>query len=156
MQLAVDIALGAQCAPPRVLIAEDCELSLGLLRRVLQRRHFILYETASGATALDLVERLRPDLMLLDLRLPELDGLEVLREVRRQYARDRLPIIVVTADDETRTAQLCLQAGANDYLAKPFAWRVIAESIDMRLAERSAMPSRSDDEDIGWREMRAD
>jgi DNA-binding response OmpR family regulator len=133
MRPAIDCAIGSTLARPRVLLAEDSELNLALLRRRLGRRGFLIYEAMSGEAAIETAERLRPDLMLLDLRLPELDGLEVLRKVRRSFTRMRLPVIVVTADHDPQMAMQCIEAGANEYITKPIAWTLLLERIDLQL-----------------------
>jgi DNA-binding response OmpR family regulator len=83
----------------------------------LQWRDVEILEAASGAEALRLVEERRPDLVLLDVGLPDLDGFEVLRELRLFSA---VPVIMLTARDEPIDRVRGLEAGADDYIAKPF------------------------------------
>lgn len=99
-----------------VLVVEDERDIRDVLRRYLERAGFAVLTAATGAEALHLLDTAPPDLVLLDLGLPDIDGLEVLRE-----AHPRMPVIVLTAratvDDRIRGLQL----GADDYVVKPFS-----------------------------------
>ncbi len=102
-----------------VLVVEDEREIRDLLRRYLERAGHAVLSTGSGAEALRLVEESAPDLVLLDLGLPDLDGTDVLREVRQDGRRT--PVLVLTAragvDDRIRGLSL----GADDYVTKPFS-----------------------------------
>lgn len=101
---------------PEILVVEDERDIRDVLRRYLERAGFAVLTTGSGAEALTLIDTALPDLVLLDLGLPDIDGTEVLRA-----AHARIPVIVLTAragvDDRIRG----LQAGADDYVVKPFS-----------------------------------
>jgi len=101
---------------PEILVVEDERDIRDVLRRYLERAGFAVLTTGSGAEALTLIDTALPDLVLLDLGLPDIDGTEVLRS-----AHARIPVIVLTAragvDDRIRG----LQAGADDYVVKPFS-----------------------------------
>jgi two-component system, OmpR family, KDP operon response regulator KdpE len=104
-------------SPARILIAEDEAPLRDFICRNLQARGFTVFEAASGLEAMALWEREQPDLLLLDLMMPHMDGLEVCRRVREQST---VPIIVLTALDAESDKVAALDLGADDYLTKPF------------------------------------
>ncbi len=101
-----------------LLVVEDEEPTRRLLRAYLARRGYRVAEAASAAEAMRAWEAHRPDLILLDLGLPDLDGVEVIRRIRRDAMT---PIIVLSARGEERDKVAGLEAGADDYLSKPFS-----------------------------------
>jgi CheY-like chemotaxis protein len=129
---------GAPGAPPHILVADDSEDNRTLLCRLLTRCGYAVTEVKDGVETLKAVERGAPDLILLDLRMPELDGEEALRVLRRSYNSQVLPIIIVTAENDSNVAVDCLEAGANDYVTKPFAWPVLRARIKTYLVNRAA------------------
>jgi len=102
----------------RVLIVEDDEAIGRGLEAVLVERGFTVQRCSRGGSALVAVDAERPDLVLLDLGLPDIDGVEVCRRLRR--GSPSLPIVVLTARDAEMDIVLGLNAGADDYIAKPF------------------------------------
>jgi two-component system response regulator AdeR len=102
---------------PLALIAEDDKDIADILRAYLEREGFRTVQAADGRTALDLHLALRPDIMLLDITMPLVDGWEVLSEVRR---RGGTPVIVITALDQDLDKLQALRIGADDYVIKPF------------------------------------
>ncbi len=101
-----------------ILVVDDEAAIRRLLRTSLSAQGFAVSEVATGAEGLAAVRRDRPDLVVLDLGLPDMDGLEVIRKLRA--AQDRVPIIVLSSrDDETGKVQ-ALEEGADDYVTKPF------------------------------------
>jgi two-component system, OmpR family, KDP operon response regulator KdpE len=101
-----------------LLLVEDEEPARRLLRAYLARRGYRVDEAASAREAMRAWDAHRPDLVLLDLGLPDLDGVEVIRRIRRDAAT---PIIVLSARGEERDKIAGLDAGADDYLSKPFS-----------------------------------
>ena len=101
-----------------LLVVEDEEPARRLLRAYLARRGYRVDEAASARDAMRAWEAHRPDLVLLDLGLPDLDGVEVIRRIRRDAVT---PIIVLSARGEERDKVAGLEAGADDYLSKPFS-----------------------------------
>ena len=101
-----------------LLVDDDTEIRASVrLGFELQWRDVEIVEASRGADALDLVEHERPDLVLLDIGLPDMDGYRVLREIR---AFSAVPVIMLTARDESIDKVRGLEAGADDYVAKPF------------------------------------
>jgi CheY-like chemotaxis protein len=111
-----------------VLVVEDDKTNQWVIREILQHEGYIVVNAADGSTALKECANRYFDLMFLDLRLPDMDGYEVVRQVREREALTgigeephRLPIIALTGLAGEREKQRCLQAGMDDFIAKPFA-----------------------------------
>ena len=102
---------------PRVLVVEDDDAIAQVLQRSLRREGYEVRFASNGTTALDEAHAFLPDLVILDLGLPRLDGLEVAKMLRRT---DDVPILVLTARDGVESRVEGLDAGADDYLVKPF------------------------------------
>jgi CheY-like chemotaxis protein len=103
----------------RVLICDNSERERTALRRVLKGERYLVEEAADGRSALAAVARARPDLILLELRLPDIDGSEVLDALRAEHDERALPIIVLSAERDGEVAAGCLALGANAYLTRP-------------------------------------
>lgn len=103
---------------PRVLIVDDDEALRSLLRTTLDQK-FDIAEATDGQRALQLLETFRPDLLVLDWRMPGRWGSEVLDEVKRKYPT--LPVIVLTAEKKRHYRQLAEHLGADAFLTKPFS-----------------------------------
>jgi two-component system, OmpR family, response regulator len=116
--------------PPHVLAVDD-ELHIReLVRLGLSTQGFVVTEAADGRSALAAVERDRPDLVVLDVMLPDLDGFEVARRLRRAAGPHRdTPIIFLTARDEVADKLTGLRLGSDDYVTKPFSIEELAERV---------------------------
>jgi DNA-binding response OmpR family regulator len=123
---------------PLVLVVDDEPNIVQLTRLYLEREGFRVQSVADGKAALQAVENQRPALMVLDLMLPELDGIEVCRRLRA--ANNSIPILMVTARDEDVDKILGLELGADDYLTKPFNPRELVARVKaiLRRGERPA------------------
>ncbi len=102
---------------PRVLVVEDDDAIAQVLQRSLRMEGYEVRIASDGISALDLAHAFLPDLVILDLGLPRLDGIDVARTLRRS---DDVPILVLTARDAVESRVEGLDAGADDYLVKPF------------------------------------
>jgi len=120
----------------RILIVEDERSLRDALVELLTKRHFEVEAVADGLTAADRGKRADIDLVLLDLALPRLDGVEVCRRLRME--RPALPILILTARGSEEERVQGLHAGADDYLTKPFGSRELLARIDA-LVRRSSM-----------------
>ncbi|MEM9041582.1 MAG: response regulator transcription factor [Actinomycetota bacterium] len=125
----------------RVLLVEDDARISEPLVRVLRSEGFEVEHVETGQTALDSIESEHPDLVLLDLTLPDIDGLDVCRRVRNDLPA--LPIIMLTARAEEMDVIVGLGAGADDYVAKPFRLAELIARIQARLrvVESGALPA---------------
>lgn len=117
----------------RVLVAEDHEMNLMVLREYLQVYGYEVCVARNGREALQMAAEWRPDLIIMDIQMPELDGLEAIRQLRAQAAYATTPIIAVTALAMPGDREQCLLAGATDYLTKPISLRRLARHIERLL-----------------------
>jgi phosphate regulon transcriptional regulator PhoB len=113
----------------RVLIVEDEPDIRDLLAWHLEREGYQVSRSRTGLEALRQIEAAPPDLVLLDLMLPELDGLEVCRRLRRERATASLPIVMLTAKGEELDRVLGLELGADDYIVKPFSPKEVVARV---------------------------
>lgn len=124
----------------RVLVVEDDPAIGRLLRRSLTDRGDVVTVATDGASGLAIALREQPEVVLLDLGLPDLSGLEVLTMLR---AVSQVPVIVVTAQDDDRTVVKALDSGADDYLVKPFGSEQLAARIRAVLRRAAAASTES-------------
>jgi CheY-like chemotaxis protein len=110
-----------------ILVAEDHLDSRDALRALLEAFGYHVLEAVNGREAVDIALRRKPDLILMDIMMPELDGFEATRELRRHAETHATPIIAVTAMEGAH--QLAIQAGANDYVRKPVDIRRLVAKV---------------------------
>src|SRR3989440_8374325 len=123
---------------PRVLVVDDEEHITELLAMGLGFNGFDVERAASGRAALDAVEQHRPDLIVLDVMLPDLDGFEVARRLRQtEGAGTRVPVIFLTARDTTADKVDGLRLGSDDYVTKPFSIEELIERVKAVLRRAS-------------------
>jgi PAS domain S-box-containing protein len=129
----------ASVRPRRVLVVDDNELNLGFLVDFLRSIGHRVSVARNGLQAIDQTRELRPDIVLMDLQMPELDGLEATRRIRADDDEHvaSTPIVALTALALEGDRERALEAGVDDHLAKPVALRVVKETIE-RLARASA------------------
>jgi len=127
-------------AKESILVVEDEDDIRELLRYNLAKEGYQVTGAASGEEALKAVKAARPDLMLLDLMLPGLDGLEVCRSLKQDPQTRNLPIVMLTAKGEEADIVAGLELGADDYITKPFSVRVLLARLRAVLRRRSAAP----------------
>ena len=109
-----------QTRPSAVLIIDDTEATRELLARRLRREGYHVVEAANGQAALELIAMQNFDLILLDMMMPDLNGYEVLTRLKTDVRFRHIPVIVISALDEIDSVVRCIEAGAEDYLSKPF------------------------------------
>lgn len=116
----------------RAIIVDDSRAMRGLLARILKEIGFEVSEAAHGAEALSILRSgARIDLALVDCNMPEMDGFELVRNVRADRAFDSLRVLMVTTECEIDKVEIALQAGVDDYIMKPFTKEVITEKVAM-------------------------
>jgi diguanylate cyclase (GGDEF)-like protein len=123
-----------------LLVVDDELLNRDALQRRLERVGYRVLTADSGPAALAIAAAEHVDLVLLDVMMPEMDGVETLRQLRRSRAVSELPIIMVTAKNSTEDVVEALDAGANDYIAKPVDFAVAQARIRTQLTARRADP----------------
>jgi DNA-binding response OmpR family regulator len=129
----------ARTSPLHVLVVEDEEAILDFVEMGLRYEGFEPERAVDGPSALAAFARRRPDLIILDLNLPGLDGLEVCRQVRRQ---SDVPIIMLTARGEVDERVEGLETGADDYLPKPFKFKELLARVRAVLRRRNTQVER--------------
>src|SRR5579864_1183493 len=123
---------------PRVLVVDDEEHITELVAMGLNYNGFDVERVASGRAALDAVDRRKPDLIVLDVMLPDLDGFEVARRLREaEGAGTRVPVIFLTARDTTTDKVQGLRLGSDDYVTKPFSIEELIERLKAVLRRSS-------------------
>ncbi len=121
----------------KILVVDDEARIVELLRAYLERDGYQVFCAYTGREALDLARQERPGLVILDLMLPEIDGLEVCRSLRRE---SNVPIIMLTARDEETDKLIGLELGADDYITKPFSPREVVARVRAVLRRTAAVP----------------
>jgi signal transduction histidine kinase len=127
--------------PRRAAIVDDDRLVRQLVRATLEARGYEVLEGESGASGLRLA-RERPDVLLLDLNMPDINGLAVCRAIRGAPLTADVPVMFLTATHDERTVVSCLQAGANDYISKPFADAILQARVDVVVKAHRAEQGR--------------
>lgn len=128
-----------------ILVVEDDEDILELVRFNLDKEGYDVRGVTSGEKALDAVRAKAPDLMVLDLMLPGMDGLEVCRRLKSEPSTKDIPIVILSAKGEEADIVSGLELGADDYVTKPFSPRVLIARIRAVLRRRAAeVPSETD------------
>jgi DNA-binding response OmpR family regulator len=121
---------------PLVLVADDDPDILALVRFRLERDGYEVLSAPDGETALDLALARTPDLALLDVMMPRLDGYEVTRRLRQHSPTTAIPIILLTARVQEPDVKLGIEAGADDYVTKPFSPQALGERVQAALGAR--------------------
>lgn len=131
----------------RVLAVDDEEDIVELVRYNLEREGFETLSAFSGKEALEVISKKRPDLIVLDLMLPDVDGLEITRRLKRDDNLKDIPIVMLTAKGEEADVVVGLELGADDYIVKPFSPRILVarvRSVLRRRASENAAESKSE------------
>jgi two-component system phosphate regulon response regulator PhoB len=129
----------------RIFIIEDDKDIVELVRYNLEKDGFQVTSTGDGLAGLAQLKKSAPDLLILDLMLPNLSGLEICREVRRDESLNRLPILMLTARSEEADRVVGLEVGADDYVTKPFSPRELVARVKalLRRTEPSDEPQKT-------------
>jgi len=130
----------------KVLIAEDSAVNRELLRELLEARGFEVTEACDGQEALETISRERPDVLLLDIGMPKLDGFGVLRKVREDPETADLPVLAVTAYAMRGDRERILSAGFDAYLSKPLNATLLGRELARVLGRRSETPEAAAEE----------
>jgi diguanylate cyclase (GGDEF)-like protein/PAS domain S-box-containing protein len=121
-----------------VLVVDDEEVNRDLLLRRLERRGCAVVAAEDGQAALDALKTNQFDLILLDVMLPGIDGIEVLRQIRADVNHRDVPVVMVSAKDDSQGIVAALNLGANDYITKPVDFPVVVARIQTHLSHRRA------------------
>jgi two-component system, cell cycle response regulator DivK len=118
----------------KVLIVEDNELNMKLFNDLLAAHGYDTVQTNDGITALELARSHRPDLILMDIQLPEISGLEVTRRIKEDEELQRIPVIAVTAFAMKGDRERIRAGGCEDYIAKPISIAAFLETVERFLS----------------------
>lgn len=114
----------------KILIAEDNAVNRELMRELLETRGYVVVEASDGEEALTVIGLTQPDILLLDIGMPKLDGFAVIRKIRENPRLARLPVLAVTAYAMQGDQERILNAGFDGYLSKPVNSRSLGDEID--------------------------
>ncbi|MBT3185051.1 MAG: transporter substrate-binding domain-containing protein [Nitrospina sp.] len=117
----------------RILAVEDNEVNLAMLLDMLHTHNHQVFVARNGQEAIDLAEANEPELILMDIRMPVMDGLEATRELRKRNKFAKVPIIALTASVGAEGREKCLKAGCTEHLAKPIQSKELFEAMDRYL-----------------------
>ena len=128
-----------------VLIAEDNAVNRELLRELLETRGYTVLEACDGQEALHMIDQAQPDILLLDIGMPVLDGFAVVRQIRENPHLAKLPVVAVTAYAMQDDREKILNSKFDGYLSKPINPRLLTEELDRLLSQREDRntPNRS-------------
>ncbi|MBD2208023.1 response regulator [Calothrix sp. FACHB-1219] len=137
--------LPVQCAPreenltdetsPLILLAEDNQANIDTMSGYFESRGYRMLLAKNGQQAIDFAKSQLPDLIVMDIQMPGIDGLEAMRRIRQEPQLMHIPIIALTALAMSGDRELCLAAGANEYLTKPVKLKQLAIAIQQLLAK---------------------
>ncbi|MGG0717550.1 response regulator YycF [Robertmurraya massiliosenegalensis] len=128
----------------KILVVDDEKPIADILQFNLKKEGYDVYCAYDGNKALEMVEEIKPDLILLDIMLPQRDGMEVCREVRKKY---EMPIIMLTAKDSEIDKVLGLELGADDYVTKPFSSRELIARVKANLRRHQHTSAQAEVDD---------
>ncbi len=136
----------------RILVVEDDRDISELIRYNLQKEGYEVSTVYDGLQALDFADKIKPDVILLDLMLPEIDGLEVCRQLKSRDGCKNIPIIMITAKSEEADVLVGLQMGAEDYITKPFSPKVLVARLKalLRRLKPPALDSSKEVREYGF------
>src|SRR6266480_651603 len=133
--------------PSRLLIVDDNEMNRDMFARRLERKGYVVGLAEGAQDLLERVEQDAVDLVLLDIEMPEISGLDALQKLRARYSAAELPIIMVTAKAQSDDIVEALDLGANDYLTKPIDFAVAVARIGTQLSHKQAQEALKESEE---------
>lgn len=130
--------------PPKVLIVDDNDLMRTLLRGILRGEDYqIIGDARNGALALEFIEKDKPDIVMLDVVMPEMDGLETLQTIKARYPS--IVVVMITGNPSVENVQESIQRGATGFIIKPFNTAKVLDTLSRAWATRPpSMPQRDD------------
>ena len=127
------------------MVVEDEEHIRTVIEYNLRRQGFDVYTAENGLDGLELVRRVRPDVVLLDWMMPEMDGLEMLTELKREPSTEDICVLMLTAKGMAADIEKALELGADDYITKPFDPALLGETVAKKLdKETKPAPAKNE------------
>ena len=127
--------------PPCILIVDDEPMNLDILQTRLAVHGYEILTATNGEEALAMASTQQPDLILLDIMMPKVDGIDVCRHLKADASLPFMPIIMVTAKADSKDVVAGLEAGADEYLTKPFRADALVDSVRELIALSAVAPS---------------
>ncbi|WP_372369863.1 protein kinase [Candidatus Uabimicrobium sp. HlEnr_7] len=124
-----------------ILVVDDNEMNRDMLSRRLKRKKFSVLTAASGLEAVELVNKHNFDLILLDINMPGMNGIEALQEIRQKFSMTELPVVMVSARYQSEDIAWALENGANDYITKPVDFVIAMARINTHLSYKQVKES---------------
>ena len=124
--------------PKRVLVVEDNELNMKLFNDLLEANGYQVIQTRDGLSALDLARKHKPDLILMDIQLPEVSGIEVTKWLKEDDELRHIPVIAVTAFAMKGDEQKIREGGCEDYISKPISVTQFLDVVQKYLGQKAA------------------
>ena len=122
----------------KILSIEDTTSFRRLIKMTLEFEGYEVVEAEGGRRGLELARAQAPDLILLDLMMPDLSGLEVCQELKKDARLSKIPIVVLSSSDDSDEIETCLQLGAQDYLLKPFRPAMLLDIVRKNVTKAGA------------------
>ena len=123
-----------------ILIVEDNEKNMKLVRDILQHKGHRTLEALTGEEGVRLAREHKPDLVLMDIQLPDIDGITALRRIREDAALDSIPVLAVSASVMPDQQQMIVVSGFDAYITKPIALKSFVETVQRFLAHGRKLP----------------
>jgi len=123
-----------------ILIVEDNEKNMKLVRDILRHKQYTTLEAVNGLDGVRIARESRPDLVLMDIQLPDIDGIEALRRIREDSLLDRVPVIAVSASVMPDDQQKIVTSGFDAFVIKPINLKQFLATVQRLLAEGRASP----------------
>ncbi|MCB4791175.1 MAG: response regulator [Elusimicrobia bacterium] len=118
---------------PKVLVADDSEMMRKIAKMSITKAGHLVFEAANGIEAVDSALQNLPDIILLDAEMPEMDGWEACKNIRKNPQTAKIPVVMCTGNDLSEEKELLTEAGANDYITKPYNQVLLIEKISKLL-----------------------
>ena len=125
---------------PLILIVEDANFNLHAEKLTLEANGYEVVTTTEGASALTLTELHSPAAIVLDLNLPDMNGIDVLKSLKAEEATSDIPVLICSADGNDETVASCKDAGAKEYLIKPFSAELFIDAVERVLDRNDSEP----------------
>jgi DNA-binding response OmpR family regulator len=116
-------------ASPSILVAEDDMMTRMLMRKALVQAGYQVLEAENGYSALKMFDQQRPDVVLLDVMMPQIDGFSVCEEIRQRPGGDSVPVLIVTGLEDIDSITRAYDVGATDFITKPINWMVLSHRV---------------------------
>lgn len=137
-EIASDYPASIRVVPSKkILVAEDNEVTSKLLCRYLESANYLVETARTGAEAVKIATRHTPDLIITDLKMPEMDGLGLIQRIRTHFTTKYIPIIMITVEDDVGSEIRAIDAGADDYITKPIVSRTLLARVNRLLSNFS-------------------